>query len=77
MRNVNVHEAKTHLSALLAEIEAGGESIVICRAGKAVAELRAVRRIRARLKPHELASKMTFHEAATMPVSADDWGDLG
>jgi antitoxin (DNA-binding transcriptional repressor) of toxin-antitoxin stability system len=32
MRTVNVLEAKTHLSALLAEVEAGGE-VVIARAG--------------------------------------------
>ena len=35
---VNVHEAKTHLSQLLARVEAG-EEIVIARAGKPVAIL--------------------------------------
>ncbi|HVX55863.1 type II toxin-antitoxin system prevent-host-death family antitoxin [Nocardioides sp.] len=35
---VNVHEAKTHLSQLLARVEAG-EEIVIARAGKPVARL--------------------------------------
>ena len=38
MKTVNVHEAKTHLSRLLAEVEAGAE-IVIARAGKPVAKL--------------------------------------
>jgi len=38
MRQVNVHEAKTHLSKLLAEVE-DGEEIVIARAGKPVARL--------------------------------------
>ncbi len=38
MRQVNVHEAKTHLSRLLGEVE-GGEEIVIARAGKPVARL--------------------------------------
>jgi antitoxin (DNA-binding transcriptional repressor) of toxin-antitoxin stability system len=38
MRTVNVHHAKTHLSALLNDIE-GGEQIVIARAGKPVARL--------------------------------------
>lgn len=37
---VNIHEAKTHLSKLLARVEAG-ETIVIARAGKPVAELTA------------------------------------
>jgi prevent-host-death family protein len=36
---VNVHEAKTHLSKLLARV-AAGERIVIAKAGRAVAELR-------------------------------------
>lgn len=38
---VNVHEAKTHLSALLARAEAG-EDIVIARAGKPVVRLEPV-----------------------------------
>ena len=39
---VNVHEAKTHLSKLLERVE-NGETIVIARAGKPVAELSAVK----------------------------------
>jgi prevent-host-death family protein len=35
---VNVHEAKTRLSQLLAQVESGGE-IIIARAGKHVARL--------------------------------------
>lgn len=38
MKSVNVHEAKTHLSRLLAEVEKG-EEIVISRNGKPVARL--------------------------------------
>jgi prevent-host-death family protein len=38
MQTVNVHEAKTHLSRLLARISAG-EEIVISKAGKPVARL--------------------------------------
>lgn len=39
MKTVNVHEAKTGLSGLLAEIERTGKGIVICRNGKPVADL--------------------------------------
>ncbi|MCD6128200.1 type II toxin-antitoxin system Phd/YefM family antitoxin [Candidatus Bipolaricaulota bacterium] len=35
---VNVHEAKTHLSRLLARVEAG-EEIIIAKAGKPIARL--------------------------------------
>ena len=38
MKTVNVHEAKTHLSRLLAQVEAG-EDVVIARNGKPVARL--------------------------------------
>ena len=38
VRQVNVHEAKTHLSKLLAEVEKGHE-IVLARDGKPVAKL--------------------------------------
>ena len=38
MVTVNVHEAKTHLSRLLAQVEAG-EDVVIARRGKPVARL--------------------------------------
>ena len=38
MTTVNIHEAKTHLSALLKRV-ADGEEIVIAKAGKPVAKL--------------------------------------
>jgi antitoxin (DNA-binding transcriptional repressor) of toxin-antitoxin stability system len=41
MRTVNVHEAKTHLSRLLEEVEAG-ETVVIARNGQPIAELSAI-----------------------------------
>jgi prevent-host-death family protein len=45
MKTVNVHEAKTTLSALLAEVEEG-EQVVIARNGKPIAQL-----IRVETKP--------------------------
>ena len=40
---VNVHEAKTSLSRLLAQMEAG-EAVVIARSGKPVARLEPIRK---------------------------------
>jgi prevent-host-death family protein len=37
-KTVNVHEAKTHLSRLLAEVERGAE-VTIARAGRPIARL--------------------------------------
>jgi prevent-host-death family protein len=47
MAQVNVHEAKTQLSKLLARV-AAGEEIVIARAGKPVARLVPVEKKQAR-----------------------------
>lgn len=44
MRKINIHEAKTHLSSLLADIETSGEHILICRYNLPVAELAPVRK---------------------------------
>eukprot|EP01030_Chromulinospumella_sphaerica_P020963 gene20963-20889_t len=41
MKQVNVHEAKSQLSQLLADVEAG-EEVIIARAGKPVARLTLV-----------------------------------
>lgn len=38
MTQVNIHEAKTHLSRLLARV-AAGEEVIIARAGKPIARL--------------------------------------
>jgi prevent-host-death family protein len=38
MPTINIHDAKTHLSQLLARVE-NGETITIARAGKPVADL--------------------------------------
>ncbi len=39
MVSVSIHEAKTHLSALIENVEQLRETIIICRHGQAVAEL--------------------------------------
>ncbi|MFU8858248.1 MAG: type II toxin-antitoxin system Phd/YefM family antitoxin [Deferrisomatales bacterium] len=43
MITVNIHEAKTHLSRLLAQV-AAGEEVVIAKAGKPIARLSALER---------------------------------
>ena len=41
MQQVNIHEAKTHLSKLV-EIAAAGEEIIIAKSGKPIARLVAI-----------------------------------
>lgn len=57
---VNVHEAKTHLSDLLARVERG-EEIVIARAGKPVA----------RLEPFFAGPRLAFGQGPHVELSDD------
>lgn len=75
MKTVNVHEAKTTLSALLAEVEQGGE-VVIARNGVPVARLVAVAEERAR-KPGLLANAagwkdFTYDPAVFAPMTDEE-----
>lgn len=72
MRHVNTHEAKTQLSALLAEIEDHGESFLICRNGRPVAELRPVRAARDPLV-NDPRLAVVFHEDPSLPLDPEDW----
>lgn len=76
MRTVNVHEAKSTLSALLAEVEEKGEIVVICRNGKPIAELRAVSHRGGRLATRPETSAVVFNEDPTRPLDREDWGEL-
>ncbi len=41
MIHVNIHEAKTHLSSLVRAVEERGETVILQRHGKPVAEIHA------------------------------------
>lgn len=72
MKSVNVHEAKTHLSALLAEVEAEGHSFVVCRNGKPVALLTPYHR-KTRLEPHPEMSRLELGYDPTEPLTEEEW----
>ncbi len=63
VHTVNTHEAKTTLSRLLAEVEAGGE-VVIARAGKPIARL---------VPANEPAQGVQFGTARGQIWYAPDW----
>ncbi len=75
MITVNTHEAKSRLSALLAEVEDKGEIVLICRNGKPVAELRTVSGRTAGpdpLQTHpELAGSILYDPLE--PAAEDEW----
>jgi prevent-host-death family protein len=64
---INVHQAKTHLSRLLARVEAG-EEIVIARAGRPVARLVPVGRPRRRRRPGRFAGKGRIADDFNAPL---------
>jgi prevent-host-death family protein len=72
MKTVNVHEAKTNFSSLLARVEKIGASIVICRNGEPVADLVPHKKVN-RLKPHPVLSKIKINYDPTEPLSEDEW----
>ena len=77
MITVNVHEAKTRLSALLAAVEKKGETIIICRNGKPVAELRAPSSFtpgKSRLTPDPPLAGVLMEDPATA-LPPDAWPD--
>lgn len=58
---VNMHDAKTHLSRLVERVEAG-EEIVISRAGKPVAKLVPIRGGRSPREPGIWRGRVVIHD---------------
>ena len=74
MKTVNTHEAKTHLSRILEEVERG-ETYIIGRNGKPVAELR--RRVPPRRTvPDPLIASFESHYDPTEELSSEEWRDI-
>lgn len=72
MKSVNVHEAKTRFSGLLAEIEAKGAGFIICRNGEPVADLVPHRRTVSMAADKKLgAFKIDYDPVEAL--SEDDW----
>jgi antitoxin (DNA-binding transcriptional repressor) of toxin-antitoxin stability system len=72
MKTLNVHEAKTRLSSLLADVEEKGETFLICRNGHPIADL--VPHVKkTRLQPHPALRQIHIIYDATEPLSADEW----
>ena len=72
MKTVNVHEAKTNFSSLLATVEDSSESFVICRNGEPVADLVPHRRA-SRIKPHPTLSRIKIKYDPIEPASETEW----
>ena len=71
MTTVNINEAKTHFSSLVSSVENNGEHVVICRYGKAIAEIVPV----AQGKRTEVSSELGRFELLFDPTESteDEW----
>ncbi len=74
MKIVNTHEAKTHLSRILEEVESG-EVYVISRNGKPIAELRK-RLEPKRTEPDPILSRIQIDYDPAEELTTDEWGDV-
>lgn len=72
MKTVNTHEAKTHLSRILEEVESG-EVYIISRNGKPIAELRK-RRAPDRTQSDPILSQIKIDYDPVEELTDDEWG---
>ena len=72
VKSVNVHEAKTRFSGLLAEIEAKGTGFVICRNGEPVADLVPHRR-KVSMDPDPKLGAFKIKYDPTEELSDEEW----
>lgn len=78
MNRINTHEAKTRLSELLARVEETGETFVICRNGRSIAELRPWSRpVSDRLRSlPALQPKLSEGYDPVSPLNEDEWPEV-
>ena len=74
MKQVSIHEAKTNLSSLIAQVERLGGKVTICRYGRPVAELVPVKHGSRTATDPEL-SKVKIKGDLTASTN-DEWEDV-
>jgi prevent-host-death family protein len=72
MIEVNIHEAKTNLSRLLAQVEAG-EEVIIARSGEPVAKLIAVAKPAKNRVLGQYKGKVVIADDFDAPVDPETW----
>jgi antitoxin (DNA-binding transcriptional repressor) of toxin-antitoxin stability system len=77
---VNMHAAKTRLSELVRAVEEDGETVILCRAGRMVAEIRPYkisgRRPKRNMDPDpRLAVTLAPGYDPAEPLTPEEWPD--
>ena len=73
MTTVSIHEAKSHFSALVAQVEDRHEHVIICRYGRAVAKLSPISRGK-RTETDAALRNVKINDDLTLP-SVEEWKD--
>ena len=77
-QKINIHDAKTNLSAMLMQIEKTGRPVIICRNGKPIAELGPYKPrpegFRSKVHPVMSQIKIDYDPVEDMPD--DEWGPI-
>jgi antitoxin (DNA-binding transcriptional repressor) of toxin-antitoxin stability system len=77
IQTLNIHEAKTKLSAVLMQIEKTGDCFVICRNGTPIAEIGPLKKRQgSRLGVHPLLSDMQINFDPTEDLTEEEWGKI-
>ena len=72
---LNIHEAKTKLSAVVMQIEKTGKRFVICRNGTPVAEIGPLKKRQgSRLGVHPMLSDIQIEYDPTEDLTEEEWG---
>ena len=76
MNAVNIHEAKTHLSEMLAKVKESGVSYLICKNGEPIADL-VPHRKKDCMTPHPVMHRISIQYDPTEPLTEDEWPEKG
>ncbi len=72
MEQINIHQAKTHLSRLIAE----GKDVVIARYGQPVAKLIPIKHLKQNRKPGTAKGKIRMKDSFFDPLPEDVLGEF-
>ena len=67
MHTVNIHEAKTHLSAILKRVESG-EEVLIAKAGRPIARVSPATAVSRKRQPGSAKGKIIMTQAFMEPL---------
>ena len=69
----NIHDAKSNLSGLVADVESKHETIMLCRNGKPVAQIVPIPWLNSPLRHSARLGKITLRYDPLEGLTADDW----